>query len=127
MLAEPAIQAIAEAFTVGLGDTPLAQPYVWKNDLTVGPPHFGGDAVEGSCVAERIGDSVLVIRRANAGRTVGDSRAHQNFSRGLEASVRLGGKKNAVREITLDIARKGLTAEKDDVVSSWLQVKLVAQ
>lgn len=123
----PALQAVAEAFTTGIGDVPLAPPYVWKNDLTSGPPHFGGDSLEGSFIAEKLGDSIMVIRRANAGRTVGDTRAHQNFSRGLETVVRIGGAKNAVREVTMDIARKGLTSDKDDVVLTWLQIRLVAK
>ena len=126
-VANPAVQAVAEGFTAGLGDAAVASPYLWKNDLTMGPPHFGGDAPEGSCLAEYLGDSFVIVRRSLAGRQVGSGEDHQNFSRGLEATVKCGGTKRALNEIEYQILMKELTKERDDVISSRRYVKLTAK
>lgn len=126
-VAHPALQAIAEAFTAGLGDALIAPPYVWRNELTQGPPHFGGDAVEASCLAEVLGDSFVIARRGIAGRQVGESEGHQNFSRALEARVKCGGSKRAIREVEFRILKKELTHEQDDVVFSRLYCRLTAR
>jgi tetratricopeptide (TPR) repeat protein len=126
-VAHPALQAIAEGFTAGLGDALIAPPYVWRNELTQGPPHFGGDAIEASCLAEVLGDSFVISRRALAGRQVGESEGHQNFSRALEAQVKCGGSKRAIREVEFRILKKELTREQDDVVFSRLYCRLSAK
>jgi hypothetical protein len=126
-VANPAVQAVAEGFTAGLGDAPVATPYLWKNDLTMGPPHFGGDAPEGSYLAEYLGDNFVIVRRSLAGRQVAQGEDHQNFSRGLEATVKCGGTKRALREVEFQILKKELTPTRDDVISSRLYVKLAAK
>lgn len=126
-VAHAALQAIAEGFTAGLGDALIAPPYAWRNELTMGPPHFGGDAVEASCLSEVLGDSFVIMRRAIAGRQVGEDEAHQNFSRALEAQVKCGGTKRAIREVEFQILKKELTPEKDDVAFSRLYCKLTAK
>ncbi|MCB9894974.1 MAG: hypothetical protein H6839_11035 [Planctomycetes bacterium] len=130
-VANPAIQAIAEGFTAGLGDAMVAPPYLWTNDLTAGPPHFGGDAVEGSCLEEALGDSFVIKRRGLAGRQLGreddPNDDHRNFSRALEARVSSGGGKRAVREVEFQILIKELTPAKDDVKFSRIYCKLAAK
>ncbi|MCA8910875.1 MAG: hypothetical protein KDB82_04170 [Planctomycetes bacterium] len=126
-VAGPILQAITEGFTAGLGDAYVSAPYVWKNDLTMGPPHFGGDGVEASCLAEKLGDSLVILRRGIAGRQLGVTSDEYNFSRALEASVTLGGTKRAIRDVEFRILKKELTPEKDDVAYSRLQVKLSAK
>jgi hypothetical protein len=126
-IANPALQAVTEGFTCGLGDVALAPPYVWRNDLTMGPPHFGGQAIEGSCLVEALGDSYVVVRRALAGRQLGVGEDHSSYSRGLEAPVKCDGGKQALREVEFQILKKELTPERDDVISSRLYVKLASR
>ncbi|MCA8936550.1 MAG: hypothetical protein KDB68_10105 [Planctomycetes bacterium] len=126
-VAGPVLQAITEGFTAGIGDAFVRPPYVWKNDLTNGPPHFGGDGIEASCLAERLGDSFVIIRRGIAGRQLGGTEDHYNYSRALEANVSLGGTKRAIRDVEFRILTKRLTPEKDDVAFSRLQVKITAK
>ncbi|MCB9932161.1 MAG: hypothetical protein H6841_01930 [Planctomycetes bacterium] len=126
-VAHPSLQAIAEGFTAGQGDARIAPPYVWKNEFTKGPPHFGGDAIEGSCLSEALGDSFVISRRALAGRQLGDDESHHTSSRALEATVKCGGAKRAIREVEFQILKKELTREKDDVAFSRLYCKLSAK
>ncbi|MBK8208339.1 MAG: tetratricopeptide repeat protein [Planctomycetes bacterium] len=124
----PAIQALTEGFTVGLGDAPVAPPYVWKNTLTKGPPHFGQGDPEGSCLKSVTGDSFTVLRRAMAGRKVGDrSSRDAGFSRVLEAEVESGGSRRALRKVSFQIAKEELAPERDDVIRSHLQVSITAK
>lgn len=121
----PALQALTEGFTLGLGDSPLAQPYVWKNALTKGPPHFGQGDPEGACLHKVEGDAFSVLRRAMAGRRVG---AHDaGHSRVLEAKVESGGPRRALRRVSYEIARHELAPERDDVIRSHLQVAITAR
>ena len=127
-VANPALQAVTEGLTAGIGDAPVAPPYVWRNDLTDGPPHFGGDAIEGSCLHQRLGDSFVIMRRGIAGRQLGQGDDdHHNFSRALEAQVSCGGGKRALREVEFRILKKELTPEKDDVAFSRLYCKITAK
>ncbi|MCA8915547.1 MAG: hypothetical protein KDB90_09055 [Planctomycetes bacterium] len=131
-VANPAIQAVTEGLTAGLGDALVAPPYLWTNSLTAGPPHFGGDAVEGSCLQESLGDSFTIMRRGLAGRQLGRGQDdpnddHHNFSRALEARVSCGGGKRALREVEFQILIKQLTDEKDDVKFSRLYCKISAK
>lgn len=124
----PAIQALTEGFTVGLGDAPVAPPYVWKNTLSKGPPHFGQGDPEGACLKSVTGDSFTVLRRAMAGRKVGDrSSRDAGFSRVLEAEVEAGGPRRALRKVSFQIAKEELAPERDDVIRSHLQVSITAK
>lgn len=123
----PVLQALAEAFTVGIGDAPIAPPYVWKNDLTVGPPRFA-QAVEGSCILEELGDSIVVQRRAIAGRQLGLQGDDQHsYSRALEARVNLHGRSRAVHEVVFTTVKKELTKARDDVEYGRLYVRLTTR
>lgn len=126
-VAGPILQAIAEGFTAGLGDAIVPPPYMWKNDLTLGPPHFGGDGTEASCLVEKLGDSYVIMRRGIAGRQLGGNDDYAGFSRALEANVSFGGTKRAIRDVEFRILKKELTQAKDDVAFSRLQVKLTAK
>jgi tetratricopeptide (TPR) repeat protein len=126
-IANPAIQAIAEGLTAGLGDAVVAPPYIWTNDLTAGPPHFGGAAVEGSCLQESLGDSFTIMRRGLAGRQLGRGEDQHNYSRALEARVSCGGSKRSLREVEFQILIKELTPEKDDVKFSRLYCRIAAK
>ncbi|MBZ0138062.1 MAG: hypothetical protein K8I27_17030 [Planctomycetes bacterium] len=123
----PGLQALTEGLTVGIGDAPIPPPYLWKTDLTMGPPHFGGDSIEGAAMVEVLGESMVVLRRALAGRQLGQHEEQHNFSRALEARVSVGGNKRALREVEFQILKKELTPARDDVVKSRLYVKLTAR
>ncbi|MBX3459442.1 MAG: tetratricopeptide repeat protein [Planctomycetes bacterium] len=121
----PALQALTEGFTLGLGDAPLAQPYVWKNTLTKGPPHFGQGDAEGACLHKLEGDAFTVLRRAMAGRQIG---AHDAaHSRVLEAKVEAGGPRRALRRVSFEIAKHELAPDREDVIRSHLLVTVTAR
>jgi tetratricopeptide (TPR) repeat protein len=127
-IAGPAVQALVEALTCGLGDSPLPTPHVWQNKLTRGPPRFGGDAVEGSMLAEVLGDNKVVVRRAAAGREVGrQADADATYGRSLEARVELGGARRAIRRVQYEIRKEELTQQRDDVIKSRLRVTATAR
>ncbi|MCF6228995.1 MAG: tetratricopeptide repeat protein, partial [Planctomycetes bacterium] len=66
---DPIVQVITEGFTAGLGDLPLRSPQVWKNEMTLGPPHFGGQtAKEAAALVKSSGDSFVLLRKAGAGK-----------------------------------------------------------
>ncbi|MBK9973284.1 MAG: hypothetical protein IPP14_00660 [Planctomycetes bacterium] len=126
----PAVQALCEAFTAGMGDSAVPPPLVFKNVLTRGPAHFGGDdANEAAAVTEVMGDSVVVQRRAVAGREIGDSvlpsQTEITYTRGLRAWVKLSGAKRGILEAGYEIGKQELTKERDDVVKSRLLTRLV--
>lgn len=123
----PALQAIAEGLTLGLGDAPIPAPYLWKSDLTMGPPHFGPDSAEAAALVEKLGDTLSVQRRALAGRNLGRGEDQHGSSRALEARITVGGNKRALREVEFQILIKTLTPKKDDVAKSRLYVKLSAK
>jgi hypothetical protein len=123
----PALQALAEGLTVGIGDAPVPPPYLWKTDLTMGPPHFGGDSIEGAALVDVLGDTYHVRRRALAGKHLGPDGEQHNFSRALEAQVKLGGAKRALHEAQFEILKRELTPARDDVIKSRLYVKLTAR
>ncbi|MBE7492204.1 MAG: tetratricopeptide repeat protein [Planctomycetes bacterium] len=128
----PVLQAIVEAFTCGMGDAPVVAPWVWRNTLTKGPPHFGSDdADEASAVTEAAGDSLEIRRHAVAGREIDSGeeagQTELTYRRGLRAVTRLAGARRAVLECGFEIAIKELTRERDDVKSSRLTVRLVAR
>ncbi|MHC4840047.1 MAG: tetratricopeptide repeat protein [Planctomycetota bacterium] len=123
---DPLVQAITEAFTVGLGDLPLRAPQVWKNDLTLGPPHFGGEtAKEASALVESIGDSFVLLRRAGAGKRVGEY--DSSFTRFIEARVEIAGSQRSLQFVSFMIDKKELTPDRDDVIYSRLKVTLKAK
>ncbi|MDC1142404.1 tetratricopeptide repeat protein [Planctomycetota bacterium] len=123
---DPLVQAITEGFTVGLGDLPLQAPQVWKNDLTLGPPHFGGDSArEASALVESLGDNFTLLRRAGAGKRAGDH--NSNFTRFLEARVEVGGAQRHLQLVSFDIEKRELTPDRDDVIYSRLTVTLKAK
>lgn len=123
----PALQAITEGLTVGIGDAPIPQPYLWKTDLTMGPPHFGPDSAEAGAVVEKIGDTMSIQRRALAGRNLGRGEDQHGSSKALEARITVGGNKRSLREVEFQILIKTLTPNKDDVAKSRLYVKLSAK
>jgi len=125
----PALQALCEGFTCGMGDAPVIAPWVWRNTLTKGPAHFGSDdSEEASCVSEAAGDNVTILRRAIAGREFDSAEStgetELTYSRGLRALTRLAGARRAIHETGFEIARKELTKERDDVITSRLFVRL---
>jgi len=125
----PALQALAEAFTAGLGEGALSPPLVWKNVLTKGPPHFGGqDSAEVGALTRAMGAQILVERKAFAGRRVGDERdpfRTENISaRTLHAQTLLSGPRRLINETGFEINMQELTKARDDVVISHLSVKL---
>lgn len=126
-IVNPAIQALCEGFTLGLGDAPVASPYVWRNDMTKGPAHFARDNPEGAFLAETMGDSHKVIRRAAAGRRANPEATQHNFSRWLEARVSVGGAKRAIQSAEYQINMRELTKERDDVILSDFKVTLTAK
>lgn len=131
-IVSPALQALCEAFTCGMGDAPVAPPWVWRNTLTKGPAHFGtDDAFEASCVSQALGDNIEILRRAAAGRELGEDEEGEQteltYTRGLRAVTQLAGAKRAVLMVGFEIAKQELTRERDDVVKSRLQVMLKAK
>lgn len=128
----PALQALVEGFTCGMGDAPVASPWVWRNTLTKGPAHFGtDDAFEASCVSDAMGDNLVILRRAAAGREMGqDEEGEQTeltYTRGLRALTRLAGARRAIHESGFEIGKQELTRERDDVVTSRLFVRLLVK
>lgn len=123
----PAVQALCEAFTLGLGDAPVASPFVWRNDLTKGPAHFARDNPEGAYLAEVMGDAFKVIRRAAAGRRADPEETQHNFSRWLEARVSLGGTKRAIQSSEYEIHIHELTKDRNDVILSHFKATLTAK
>lgn len=123
----PALQALTEGLTVGIGDAPIPRPYIWKTDLTMGPPHLGGDSAEAGALVEKIGDTLSVQRRALAGRQLGQGEDQHGSSKAIEARVTVGGSKRALRDVEFQILIKTLTPDKDDVAKSRLYVKLAAK
>jgi hypothetical protein len=123
----PAVQALCEAFTLGLGDAPVASPFVWRNDLTKGPAHFARDNPEGAFLAEVMGDAFKVIRRAAAGRRADPEETQHNFSRWLEARVSLGGTKRTIQSSEYEIHIHELTKDRNDVILSNFKVTLTAK
>ena len=122
----PALQALTEGLTVGIGDAPIPQPYLWKTDLTMGPPHLDS-SIEAGALVEKIGNTMAVQRRALAGRQLGRGEDQHGSSRAVEARVTVGGSKRALREVEVQFLVKTLTPEKDDVAKSRLYVKLAAK
>lgn len=123
----PAVQALVEGFTCGLGDAAIQPPYMWRNDLTQGPPHFDRNAEEASYIAEMLGESVVVQRRAAAGRQLGDKGESANYSRALASRVKTDGPRRALQEVVFEISKEELTPDKDDVIKSRLKVSLLAR
>lgn len=128
----PALQAVVEGFTCGMGDAPVLPPWTWRNTLTKGPAHFGtDDSEEASCVAEVGGDSLTILRRALAGREVAsgedEDATEMTFSRGIRALTKLAGAKRAIHECGFEIGRKELSKDRDDVVTSRLFVRLLVK
>ncbi|MCC6465337.1 MAG: hypothetical protein IT463_08375 [Planctomycetes bacterium] len=123
----PAVQALVEGFTCGLGDAAIQPPYVWKNDLTQGPPHFDRNAEEASYLADALGESLVVQRRAAAGRRLGDKGDSATHSRALAARVKMDGPRRALQEVVFEISKEELTRERDDVIKSRLKVSLLAR
>ncbi|MCC6574989.1 MAG: tetratricopeptide repeat protein [Planctomycetes bacterium] len=123
----PAMQAVAEAFCIGVGDGAIAPPYVWRNDRTAGPPHFGEGAIEGNYIAQMFGDSMEVVRVAAAGRAAGADPDTSDHSRRLETRVEFAGRRQEVRKVSLVIDKRELAKSKDDVLASRLSVTLEAK
>jgi hypothetical protein len=126
----PAIQALCEAFTCGIGDAAVPAPLVWKNVLTKGPPHFGGqDSAEVGALTQALGDELLIERKAFAGRRVGDDsdpfRTELVNTRTVAARVKLTGPRRAIMETGFALHRMELTKARDDVLISDLNVKLL--
>ncbi len=123
----PAVQAVTEALCIGLGDGPVTPPYVWRNERTAGPPHFGEEAAEANFIAQMFGDDIEVVRRAAAGRRAGLDPASSDQSRWLEARVEFAGPRRLLRRVSIVIEKQELAEKRDDVLSSRLSVVLEAR
>lgn len=119
----PAIQALTESLTIGLGDAPLPTPTVWKNTFTQGPPHFDNTAKEVVWLDEAFDDSFKITRKAVAGRLAQES-PDATTSRLIVADATFAESTFEPRSVSVLISKKELTRERNDVIMSRLSVRL---